>query len=277
METDEPPVGFLPSCNLLDSCSSGRMGRALALGTQTQTGIQTHRSLPFWFIIARAMTVALIWFLWSVGRETTLMVMIVLRRMSCLFAVSQDSIQRRVRMSVHNPPRLAILAAIGLLRDEPLAISTLEFLPTELYPPLFMAAIFGRHRQTLKAMVPAWPFARLPLGSLMQKPHQGTLQAVLEGLDVLLGQKVHPRWVRSREPGRVLDSWKRHMVPGRVDDQVVTRGFWKSSEAFSEELLRSLWEIPYKYIIGRMEEKKELGEREQERKETTAGESRTVK
>jgi hypothetical protein len=42
-------------------------------------------------------------------------------------------------------------------------------------------------------------------------------------------------------------------------------------------LLRSLWEIPYKYIIGRMEEKKELGEREQERKETTAGESRTVK
>lgn len=96
-------------------------------------------------------------------------------------------------MSVHNPPRLAILAAIGLLRDEPLAISTLEFLPTELYPLLFMAAVFGRHRETLKAMVPAWPFARLPLGSLMQKPHQGTLQAVLEGLDVLLAQKVHPR------------------------------------------------------------------------------------
>ena len=119
--------------------------------------------------------------------------MIVLRRMSCLFAVSQDSIQRRVRMSVHNPPRLVNLAAIGLLRDEPLAISTLEFLPTELYPPLFMAAVFGRRRETLKAMVPAWPFARLPLGGLMQKPHQRTLQAVLEGLDVLLAQKVHPR------------------------------------------------------------------------------------
>ncbi|XP_019809865.2 PRAME family member 8-like [Bos indicus] len=104
-------------------------------------------------------------------------------------------------MSVHNPPRLAILAAIGLLRDEPLAISTLEFLPTELYPLLFMAAVFGRRRETLKAMVPAWPFARLPLGSLMQKPHQGTLQAVLEGLDVLLAQKVHPR----RGKLRVLD------------------------------------------------------------------------
>ena len=75
-------------------------------------------------------------------------------------------------MSVHNPPRLVNLAAVGLLRDEPLAISTLEFLPTELYPPLFMAAVFGRRRETLKAMVPAWPFARLPLGGLMQKPHQ---------------------------------------------------------------------------------------------------------
>uniref|UniRef100_A0A8C6D8U8 Uncharacterized protein n=1 Tax=Moschus moschiferus TaxID=68415 RepID=A0A8C6D8U8_MOSMO len=99
-----------------------------------------------------------------------------------------------VRMSVHNPPRLVILAAVGLLRDEPSAISTLEYLPRELYPPLFMVAVFGRHRETLKAMVPAWPFACLPLGGLMQKPHQGTLQAVLDGLDVL-------------EPGRlrVLD------------------------------------------------------------------------
>ena len=96
-------------------------------------------------------------------------------------------------MSVHNPPRLVILAAIGLLRDEPSAISTLEYLPRELYPPLFMAAVFGRLRETLKAMVPAWPFARLPLGGLMQKPHLGTLQAVLDGLDILLAQKNHSK------------------------------------------------------------------------------------
>ena len=121
------------------------------------------------------------------------MIMIVLRRMPCPLAVSQDSNQRRVRMSVHNPPRLVILATIGLLRDEPSAISTLEYLPRELYPPVFMAAVFGRRRETLKAMVPAWPFARLPLGGLMQKPNQATLQAVLDGLDVLLAQKVHPR------------------------------------------------------------------------------------
>ena len=56
-----------------------------------------------------------------------------------------------------------------------------------------MATFSGRHSETLKAMVQAWPFARLPLGGLMQKPHQGTIQAVLDGLDVLLAQKVHPR------------------------------------------------------------------------------------
>ncbi|DAA21159.1 TPA: preferentially expressed antigen in melanoma-like [Bos taurus] len=90
------------------------------------------------------------------------------------------------------------LAAMSLVRDEALAISSLEYLPMELYPPLFMAAFSGRHSETLKAMVQAWPFARLPLGGLMQKPHQGTIQAVLDGLDVLLAQKVHPRRCKLR-------------------------------------------------------------------------------
>ena len=45
--------------------------------------------LPFWFI-ARAMTLALIWLLWRVGKETTLMIMTVLRRMPCTLAFSQD-------------------------------------------------------------------------------------------------------------------------------------------------------------------------------------------
>ena len=96
-------------------------------------------------------------------------------------------------MSVQNPSRLLDLAGKHLLRDDALAFSALEDLPTELFPPLFMEAFHGRHIETLKAMVQAWPFARLPLGGLMQKPHQRTLQAVLEGLDVLLAQKVHPR------------------------------------------------------------------------------------
>ncbi|KAB0344093.1 hypothetical protein FD754_021019 [Muntiacus muntjak] len=96
-------------------------------------------------------------------------------------------------MSAYNPPRLVTLAAMSLVKDEAFAISSLEYLPMELYPPLFMAAFSGRHSETLKAMVQAWPFAHLPLGGLMQKPNQETIQAVLGGLDVLLAQKVHPR------------------------------------------------------------------------------------
>ena len=74
-----------------------------------------------------------------------------------------------------------------------MAISVLEYLPIELFPPLFMGAFYGRHNQTLKAMVHTWPFALLPLGGLMQKPHKGILQAVLDGSEVLLTQKDHPR------------------------------------------------------------------------------------
>ena len=96
-------------------------------------------------------------------------------------------------MSAWNPPRLLHLAAISLLRHEALVITTLEFLPIELFPPLFMEAFYGSCRETLKAMVQAWPFVRLPLGGLMEMPHLGTLQAMLDGLDVLLSQKDQPR------------------------------------------------------------------------------------
>uniref|UniRef100_A0A8C3W8X7 Uncharacterized protein n=1 Tax=Catagonus wagneri TaxID=51154 RepID=A0A8C3W8X7_9CETA len=105
---------------------------------------------------------------------------------------------RDPKMSVRNPPRLLNLAGMSLLKDEALAISALEFLPTELFPALFMKAFYGNHSETLKAMVQAWPFVRLPLGGLMQVLHVGALQAVLEGLDVLLAQKVHPRRCKLR-------------------------------------------------------------------------------
>uniref|UniRef100_A0A4X1W750 Uncharacterized protein n=1 Tax=Sus scrofa TaxID=9823 RepID=A0A4X1W750_PIG len=84
-------------------------------------------------------------------------------------------------MNVRTPPRLLDLAESSLLRNEALAISALDSLPRELFPALFMKAFYRRRSQTLKAMVQAWPFVRLPLG------------AVLEGVDVLLAQKVRPR------------------------------------------------------------------------------------
>ncbi|XP_043340561.1 PRAME family member 5-like [Cervus canadensis] len=101
-------------------------------------------------------------------------------------------------MSAHNPPRLVNLAAMSLLRDEALAICSLEYLPMELYPPLFVATFSLRRSETLMAMVQAWPFGRLPLEGLMKRPHQETLEAVLDGLDVLLAQEVHPRKCKLR-------------------------------------------------------------------------------
>ncbi|CAI9179674.1 unnamed protein product [Rangifer tarandus platyrhynchus] len=78
---------------------------------------------------------------------------------------------------------------MSLLRDEASTITTLEYLPIELFPSQLMGAFYGRHSQTLKPMRHTWPYVLLPLGGLMQKPHVGTLQAVL---DVLLAQKDCP-------------------------------------------------------------------------------------
>ncbi|KAM4860179.1 melanoma antigen preferentially expressed in tumors-like [Thomomys bottae] len=98
-------------------------------------------------------------------------------------------------MSMCDPPRLLELATQSLLKDEASAIAALELLPMELFPPLFIAAYSGRQSEALKAMVQAWPFACLPLGSLMKEKqfHQDNFQAVLSGLDTLLSQEVRPR------------------------------------------------------------------------------------
>ncbi|XP_045402523.1 PRAME family member 12-like [Lemur catta] len=96
-------------------------------------------------------------------------------------------------MSLQAPPRLLQLAGQSLLRDEAVAIPAVEELPAELFPPLFKTAFTERRSKALTALVQAWPFPHLPLGSLMLAPDLETLRAVLEGLDVLLAQKVRPR------------------------------------------------------------------------------------
>ena len=78
-------------------------------------------------------------------------------------------------MSAHNPPRLVNLAAMSLLRDEALAIWSLEYLPMELYPTLFMAAFSLRRSETMMAMVQACPFVCLPLEGLIALPYVGPL------------------------------------------------------------------------------------------------------
>ncbi|XP_070279604.1 PRAME family member 12-like [Myotis yumanensis] len=104
-------------------------------------------------------------------------------------------------MSIWTPPTLLWLAGESLLRDQASAIAALEYLPAELFPPLFIQACRRRMRKPLKVLVQAWPFPVLPLGSLMRLPPVMVLQAVLEGLDGLLAQGVRPR----RWKLRVLD------------------------------------------------------------------------
>ncbi|XP_055461009.1 PRAME family member 12-like [Psammomys obesus] len=127
-------------------------------------------------------------------------------------------------MNIYHPPTLQQLAMQGLLRNEALAMSVLDCIPIMLFPPLFEEAFKGRHTKILKAMVAAWPFPCLPVGVLMKTPEVETLQAVLDGIDMLLSQETRPR------------RWKLQML----DLRNVHQDFWdvwvgREDEAHSED------------------------------------------
>lgn len=98
-------------------------------------------------------------------------------------------------MSLQSTPTLLQLAMQNLLRDEALAISALQHLPVELFPPLFKDAFTHKRFNILRKMVQVWPFPCLPLGGLMKMkaPYLDILQIVLDGIDALLDQNSHPR------------------------------------------------------------------------------------
>ena len=85
------------------------------------------------------------------------------------------------------------LARQALLRNEALAISALEKLPMELFPGLIKDAVHARHTRVVTAMVEAWPFPCLPVGTLMKTPNVEILQTVLNGIDTHLDRRLHPR------------------------------------------------------------------------------------
>lgn len=87
------------------------------------------------------------------------------------------------------------LARQALLKQQNSVISALEFLPKELFLQLFLDAFHFGCTDTLKAIGQVWPFPILPLGILLDKvvPCMKTLEAVLDGLDLLLAQEVWPR------------------------------------------------------------------------------------
>ncbi|XP_017455049.2 PRAME family member 8 isoform X3 [Rattus norvegicus] len=96
-------------------------------------------------------------------------------------------------MTGHTPPTLQKLARQTLLRNEAMAIACLGELPTMLFPALFKEAFEGRHINLVKEMVAAWPFPCLPVGALMKTPNGETMKALLDGIDMRLTRKFHPR------------------------------------------------------------------------------------
>uniref|UniRef100_A0A8C0X1K6 Uncharacterized protein n=1 Tax=Castor canadensis TaxID=51338 RepID=A0A8C0X1K6_CASCN len=109
------------------------------------------------------------------------------------------------------PPTLLQLAGQSLLRNEALAISVLETLPMQLFPPLFMAAFSGRHTKIMKSMVQAWPFPCLPLGALVKTQELEILQVALDGVDIgTLKILTFSLFLLRRWKLQVMDLWSVH-------------------------------------------------------------------
>ncbi|XP_040843541.1 PRAME family member 12-like [Ochotona curzoniae] len=92
-------------------------------------------------------------------------------------------------MSDMSPPRLLHLAQKSLLGNEALTILSLDQLPREIFPALFLEAFNRRLLSILKAMVRVWPFEVLPLGALKKNSQMDIMKAVLDGLDMKYTQK----------------------------------------------------------------------------------------
>ncbi|XP_077016348.1 melanoma antigen preferentially expressed in tumors-like isoform X1 [Tamandua tetradactyla] len=105
-------------------------------------------------------------------------------------------------MDRQDPLSLLDLATQSLLSDEDSAVRALEELPVVLFPVLSTAAFTGGHMKTVKALVQAWPFPCLHLGSLKdQSVTQDLLEAVLDGLEFVPSKTACPR----RSKLKVLD------------------------------------------------------------------------
>ena len=70
-------------------------------------------------------------------------------------------------MSIYNRATHQQLALEGPLRYNAISFFDLEDMTTVFFPQLVTQAFSGRHTEVLKAMLAAWPFPWLPVGSLM--------------------------------------------------------------------------------------------------------------
>ncbi|KAL6086409.1 hypothetical protein STEG23_012912 [Scotinomys teguina] len=104
-----------------------------------------------------------------------------------------------ITMGDPDPTTLRLLAIEGLLEREDLAISALETMPLTLLPTVFELAFKNGQTNVLRAIVPIWPLASLPVGDLMKAPELETLKALLDGLDVFMTRTACPRKGKLRE------------------------------------------------------------------------------
>ena len=107
-------------------------------------------------------------------------------------------------MSVQNPRRLLDLERMHLLREDALVYSYLEFLPRELYPPLFMDATHGRHIKTLGSRCKPVPLSaslwRASLPCLMWVPYE-------QGWKHLMSCWPRKFTPGDQDPSRLIGSW----------------------------------------------------------------------
>ncbi|KAG8523087.1 LOW QUALITY PROTEIN: PRAME family member 27 [Galemys pyrenaicus] len=128
-------------------------------------------------------------------------------------------------------PKLLEPAAHSLLSSE--AVPVLEEFTVDLFPPLLTAAFSKGHKKALKELVQTWPFPSLHLDSLIvQWPNQDSLQAVLDGLEVLAAHRTCPRKSELRVLDLTLDF---EQVQGKVALEALAKSpFWLPSTVKAE-------------------------------------------
>nr|XP_048308218.1 PRAME family member 12-like [Myodes glareolus] len=104
-------------------------------------------------------------------------------------------------MSLKAPHTILEMAVKSLLKNKDFDISVLQQVPMELFPSLFKEAFNSRCMKILTALVASWPFACLPMGTMMKVPDVVILQVELAAIEMLLTQMFHLR----RSKLQVLD------------------------------------------------------------------------
>ncbi|VTJ90543.1 Hypothetical predicted protein [Marmota monax] len=96
-------------------------------------------------------------------------------------------------MSIRTVPTLQDLVIQNVLCNEALPIPNLEYLPRVLTLQLYKEALMGGHMEMVKKMVLSCPLACLPVDYLLKTRDVKALKTLLNGLDLLISQKIYPR------------------------------------------------------------------------------------